>query len=55
MGLTGSSSGIFRAPGIIVSLVGKGERRKTNRRKEGMKMVIEDERKEGRKEGRKKE
>ena len=28
MGLTGSNSGLFRAPGFIVSPVGKGERRK---------------------------
>ena len=28
MGLTGSNSGLFRAPGFIVSPVGKGERRR---------------------------
>ena len=36
MGLTGSNSGLFRAPDFIVSPVGKGERRKKKekRRKE---------------------
>ena len=53
MGLTWSNSGLFRAPGFIVSLVGKGERRKKKgegkegkRNRKGM---------EGREEGRKKE
>ena len=37
MGLTGSISGRFRAPGFIVSPVGKGERREKKRRREGRK------------------
>ena len=37
MGLTGSDSGLYRAPGFIVAPVGKGKRRKTKRRKEGRK------------------
>ena len=48
MGLTESISGLFRAPGFIVSLVGKGERKK-KRRREGRKKGIE---KDGRKEER---
>ena len=32
MGLTESNSGLFRAPGFIVSPVGKGERRKKKER-----------------------
>ena len=45
MGLTGSKSGLFRAPGFIVSPVGKGERRKKNGK--GMKEKgIENEREE---------
>ena len=35
LGLTGSNSGLFRAPGFIVSLVGKGERKKKGEGKEG--------------------
>ena len=47
MGLTGSNSGLFRAPGFIVSPVGKGERRE--KKEKGMKENgIEKERKEGR-------
>ena len=46
MGVTGSNSGLLRAPAFIVSLVGKGERKKTEkgRKEEG----IQKERKEGR-------
>ena len=33
MGLTGSNFGIFRAPGFIVSPVGKGETREKKREK----------------------
>ena len=47
MFLRGSNSGLFRAPGFIVSPVGKGERRKKvdkGRNEKG----IEKERKEGR-------
>ena len=46
MGLTGSNSGLFRAPGFIVSPVG-GERRK-KKEKGRMKKGIEKEWKEGR-------
>ena len=45
MGLTGSMSGLFRAPGFIVSPVGKGEKKQKKQRKE---KGIEE--KEGRKE-----
>ena len=49
MGVTWSNSGLFSAPGFIVSPVGKreggGGRR---RRREGRKKGIENERKEGR-------
>ena len=31
MGLTGSISGLFRAPGFIVSPMGKGERKRKRR------------------------
>ena len=49
MGLTGSNSGLFRAPCFIVSPVGKGERRK--KKEKGRKEKrIEKEWKEGRKE-----
>ena len=48
MGLTGSNSGLFRAPGFIVSPVGKRERREKKTRREGGKKVIEKEWKEGR-------
>ena len=50
MGLTGSKSGLLRAPGFIVSPVGKGERRKKTKQKDkGWKEEgIEKERKEGR-------
>ena len=55
MGLTGSNSGLFRAPGFIVSPVGKGEKievgkegKRNRKRKEGR----EEGRKKGRKEGR---
>ena len=44
MGLTGSNSGLLRAPGFIVSPVGKRER---GGRTEGGKKGIEKERKEG--------
>ena len=37
MGLTGSNSGLFRAPGFIVSPVGKRERKKKGEGKEGKK------------------
>ena len=47
MGLIESNSGLFRAPGFIVSPVGKGERRE--KKEKGMKENgIEKERKEGR-------
>ena len=49
MGLTGSNSGVFRAPGFIVVPVGKGERRK--KKGEG----TEGKRNRKGKEGRKKE
>ena len=54
MGLTSSNSGIFRAPGVIVSPVGKGERRKEEEKRESGRKEkgIEKEWKEGRKEGR---
>ena len=45
MGLSGSNSGLFRAPGFIVSPVGKGEKKKKKGRKG---KGIEKERKEGR-------
>ena len=48
MGLTWSNSGLFRAPGFIVSPVGKGERRKKKKEKDRMEKGIEKERKEGR-------
>ena len=54
LSLSRSNSGLFSAPGFIVSPVGKGERRKIKekgRKEKG----IEKEWKEGRKEGRKKE
>ena len=52
MGLTWSNSGLFSAPGFIVSAVGKGERtkKKKKRRWEGGKNRIEKEWKEERKE-----
>ena len=50
MGLTESISGLFRAPGFIVSLVGKGERKK--KKEKGRK---EKGNRKGWKEGRKKE
>ena len=53
MSLTGSNSGLFSTPGFTVSPVGKGERKKKKRRREGGKgnrKGIEG-RKEGRKEG----
>ena len=46
MAVTGSNSGLFSAPGFIVSPVGKRER--GGRRREGGKKGIEHERKEGR-------
>ena len=51
MGLKGSTSVLFRAPGFIASPVGKGERRKKEkkRRREGREKGIEKEWKEGRK------
>ena len=50
MGVTRSNSGLFSAPGYIVSPVGKREKwgEKKKRRKEGGKNGIEKERKEGR-------
>ena len=48
MDLIGCNSGIFRAPGFIVSLVGNGERREKRRREE-RKREIEKKWKEGRK------
>ena len=52
MGLTGSNSGLFRAPGFIVSPVGKRERRGKKKEKGRKEKVIQMERREGRKEGR---
>ena len=52
MGLTGSNSGLFRAPGFIVSPVGKrerGEERKEKKWEGGKKEIEKEERKEGRK------
>ena len=48
MGVTWSNSGLFSAPGFIVSPVGKRERRgkKGKKEKEGGKKGIEKERKE---------
>ena len=39
MGGTWSNSGLFRAPGFIVSPVGKGERRKKKKPSAGFKLV----------------
>ena len=59
MGLTGSKSGLIRAPGFIFSAVGKGERGKNKaqnkKKKKGMKEKGNTKGMEGRKEGRKKE
>ena len=55
MGVTGSNSGLFSTPGVVVSPVGKRERgkeREKRKRREGGKKEIE---KEERKEGGKKE
>ena len=49
MGVTGSNSGLFRAPGFIVSPVGKGERR-IKKEKERKEKGIEKEWEQGRKE-----
>ena len=51
MGLTGSHSGLFRAPCFIVSPVGKGERR--NQKKKGKEEKRNRKGMEGRNEGRK--
>ena len=48
MGLTQSNSGLFRAPGFIVSPVGKIERRGKEKEKGRREKGIEKERKEGR-------
>ena len=48
MGLTWSNSGLFRAPGFIVSPVGNRERRGKKMRREGRGKGIEKERNEGR-------
>ena len=48
MGLTRSNCGLFRAPVLIFSPVGKRERRCGGGRMEGGKKGIEKERKEGR-------
>ena len=49
MGLTGSNSGLLRTPGFIVSPVGKRERGgEEEKRREGGKKGIENEKKEGR-------
>ena len=45
-GLTGSNSGLFRAPGFIVSPVGKGE--KTKRKEKGKEGKRNRKEKEGR-------
>ena len=37
MGLTGSNSGLFGAPGFIFAPVGKGERRRKKEREKGRK------------------
>ena len=51
MGLRGSNCGLFRAPGFIVSPVGKGERRKEEEKRESGRKEkgIEKEWKKGRK------
>ena len=48
MGVTWSKSGLFRAPGFIVSPVGNRERRGKKMRREGRGKGIEKERKEAR-------
>ena len=48
MGVTRSNSGLFSAPGFIVSPVGERERRKKKRRRDGGKKGIEKEKEEGR-------
>ena len=48
VGLTRSNSGLFSAPGFVVSPVVKRERRGKKRRWEGVKKGIEKERYEGR-------
>ena len=53
MGLTGSNSGLFRAPGFTFSPVGKGERRK--KKEKGRKEKGNRKGMEGSKERRKKE
>ena len=52
MDLTGSNSGLFRAPGFIVSPVGKGERRKKKKEKGRKENGIVKEWKEGMNAGR---
>ena len=48
MGVTWSNSGVFRAPGFIVSPVGKRGMGQRKKKTEGRKKGIEKERKEGR-------
>ena len=48
MGVTWSNSGLFSSPGFIVSPLGKRERGKRKRRREGGKKGIEKEWKKGR-------
>ena len=56
MGLTGSNSGLFRAPGFLVSPVGKREREVEEEKKmKGRREKGNRKGKEGREEGRKKE
>ena len=48
MGVTRSNSGLFSTPGFIVSPLGKRERSREKKRRDGGKKGIEKERKEGR-------
>ena len=47
MGVTQSNSSLFSTPGFVVSPVGKRERGKEKKRRDGRKKEIEKERKEG--------
>ena len=48
MGVTRSNSGLFSTPGFVFSPVGKRERGEENKRREGGKKEIKNERKDGR-------
>ena len=48
MGITRSNSGLFSTPGFVFSPVGKRERGEENKRREGGKKEIKNERKDGR-------